>query len=255
MFFNIKRYYHGVKQRQIWLLLILILPMIYFIFSAITPDRFTISQDINISANLPVIVSNPLDIRQVKDLIASPETLTHNSFSLKKLMSVLSDSESSAVSVATLSMLMENQGKMLKETVKKGISISEAGESSVKVKYYGKDLKLGEILVYFYSDRLIQKTLEGIRAGNHNFPRAPLPELSGQLVIDEESSVWRSDRNFSMVLIFIISIVCIMFLIGVFEWNDNSFKSERQIGRYLNTPVLGSIPDLNRMSKLMKANS
>jgi len=51
---------------------------------------------------------------------------------------------------------------------------------------------------------------------------------------------------------FLISIFCILILIGVMEWNDNSFKSERQIGRYLNMPVLGSIPDLNRMSKLMK---
>jgi len=147
---------------------------------------------------------------------------------------------------------MENQGKVLKETVRQGISIQESGENKIQIKYYGNDLKLGEILVSFYSERLLMKTQEGIKAGNHNFPKSPVPVLAGNLETTQESAVWRPERSTSIGLMFLISIFCILILIGVMEWNDNSFKSERQIGRYLNMPVLGSIPDLNRMSKLMK---
>jgi len=255
MLFNIKRFYHGVIQRQKWLLLIFILPFLYFIISAVIPDQFTVSQDIKISGELPVIVSNPLDIKQVKDLVINSDILTLNSFSLKKLMGALSDSESSTISISKLSALMDNQSKLLKERVRNGISMIETGENRVSMTYTGNDLQLGKILVHFYSGRLVQKTLEGIRSGNHSYPRTPQPGLSGSLNIAEESALWRSERSSSMGLMFLISIFCIMILIGVLEWNDNSFKSERQIGRYLDIPVLGSIPDLNKMSKLIGMES
>jgi len=37
-------------------------------------------------------------------------------------------------------------------------------------------------------------------------------------------------------------------VLAVLEWFDPSFKSERQIAQYLELPILGSIPDLNKIS-------
>jgi capsular polysaccharide biosynthesis protein len=34
----------------------------------------------------------------------------------------------------------------------------------------------------------------------------------------------------------------------IYEWSDPSFKSERQVAQYLELPILGSLPDLNKVS-------
>ncbi len=54
-----------------------------------------------------------------------------------------------------------------------------------------------------------------------------------------------------MVQLVILSCIGVFILLGVMEWTDSSFKSERQIGRYLNYPILGSVPDLTRVSNMM----
>jgi capsular polysaccharide biosynthesis protein len=45
----------------------------------------------------------------------------------------------------------------------------------------------------------------------------------------------------------------VMFMLaGVAEWTDLSFKSERQVSRYLNIPVIGVIPDLDPLFRRLQ---
>jgi capsular polysaccharide biosynthesis protein len=49
-------------------------------------------------------------------------------------------------------------------------------------------------------------------------------------------------------LIGFISLSGILVLLVIFEWSDPSLKSERQVAQYLELPILGSLPDLNKIS-------
>jgi len=44
-----------------------------------------------------------------------------------------------------------------------------------------------------------------------------------------------------------------MMILGMLEWADPSFKSERQVARYLGLPIIGSLPDLNKICAALDA--
>ena len=54
-----------------------------------------------------------------------------------------------------------------------------------------------------------------------------------------------------LLLSLFLSVLGVAGLLWALEWMDPSFKSERQIARYLDVPVLGSMPDLNKITNSM----
>jgi len=59
---------------------------------------------------------------------------------------------------------------------------------------------------------------------------------------------WSSERLPRALLIGVLSLLAVLLLIGVLELSDPAFKSERQVARYLDLPVLGSMPDADRLT-------
>jgi len=74
MYFNIKRYLHGLSRRRLWLLLIFLPPLAYLVLSAIHADRFSVKQNISISKDSPVALgSTPMGDKQMGKIVSRPD--------------------------------------------------------------------------------------------------------------------------------------------------------------------------------------
>lgn len=240
MYFNMKRYYFGVVKRRFLFILLLFVPGLFLIVSASMPDRFQVKQVINIADNSPVaLMSNPVGYRAFKELKKAPSAFFMNPYTLNKLTG------------AVLSGWSDRYGSMITESIRTCMSMSDAGEDKIQIIYYGTNREIGEILVGYYSERLIKKAIEGQVRSNNGAPGFK-PALFGGIEIEELRALWRSDRLYPLIYSVLISIVLVFLLFGVLEWNDQSFKSERQIARYIGLPILGTVPDLNKVATLMQ---
>jgi capsular polysaccharide biosynthesis protein len=53
----------------------------------------------------------------------------------------------------------------------------------------------------------------------------------------------------------VVSLIIILIIIGLMEWADPAFKSERQVARYLDLSIIGSLPDLQKISRALAEGS
>lgn len=241
MHFNIKRYLHGASGRRLWLLLILLPPLAYLALSAIRSDRFIVKQNISIAKESPVAFGvTPVGFKRMGDIVSRPDDFFQNNFTVRKLYSELHTGPAMYRSDAQLNILMN--------TIKNDISLTMPYDNVATIYYHGKDQMLGKTLVGYYSKRLVQKAKEGLDRSKFRNSKYPLPELKGSMEVEEYRALWRSERFLPLVGIFIISLIAVMTLLAALEWADLSFKSERQVARYLGLPILGSLPDLNKVS-------
>ena len=239
MYFNIKRYFYGIIKRRILALLVFVIPSGFLVVSAILPDRYSVVQNVTVSETSPIaLMNNPVGVISFKELNTDPAAFFLNSYALTKL------------SGTVLSGWTEKYRSIMDDMIKSSMTMVSLGENTVQIRYYGKSRELGEILVTFYADRLVKKAMEGLVRSNTSGPGMK-PELSGSVGIHELRSLWRSDRTIPLVLCFIVSLILVSILFGFLEWSDPSFKSERQIARYIGLPILGSIPDLNKVAALI----
>lgn len=243
MNFLIKRYLHGINKRRNWLLLIVLAPCLYLLFMSYQTDRFTVWQALSIPQDAPVaLVSSPVGYQTLSDIVDNQESFFRNNYIVTMLLQETFGNASMAWS--------GNEAADLIESVRKDMSIAISGNGRPQVKYEGKDKATGEMLVAYYANRLLRQTLEGYtRSGTNEV--LPL-SVSGPIEAIGHRAIWRQDRLVPLMDIILLSIIAVFALIWAMEWSDPSFKSERQIGRYLDLPVLGSLPDLNKVSDKMK---
>ena len=244
MYFNIKRYFYGISKRRFWLLFILFPPMVYIFLSAGYTDRFSIKQNISISKDLPLaLASGPAGLKQIKEIVVHPDDFFLNNYAVRKLYTELY--------VGTAVYRADGQFRNLLEMIKNNMSIEVPSENIAIIAYIGKDKAVGQTLVSYYANRFIQKGKEGLVRSKHEESSIKLPALRGNMEINEHRSLWRSERLVPLVLITFISLIGVLMVLGVLEWFDPSFKSERQVAQYLELPILGSLPDLNKVSEAL----
>lgn len=70
----------------------------------------------------------------------------------------------------------------------------------------------------------------------------------GQRVVGV-ATPWSSEQLPRAIVIGVLSLLSVLLLIAILELSDPAFKSERQVARYLGLPVLGSIPDADRLAR------
>ena len=117
--------------------------------------------------------------------------------------------------------------------IKNTMSIKMPSEDMVIITFYGENKAIGQTLVRYYSDRLIQKGKEGLLRSKHKGSGFKLPALMGNMEINEHRTLWRPERFVPLVLITFISLIGVLMVLAVLEWSDPSFKSERQVAQYL----------------------
>ncbi|MFA6010933.1 MAG: hypothetical protein WC799_13185 [Desulfobacteraceae bacterium] len=239
MYFNIKRYLYGMAKRK-WIgLFIFIIPMLFLVISAILPDRYTVAQNVEITNDAPVaLMTDPVGFMTFKQLSLEPESFFLNSYSLTKLTSDI------------MTGWAEKYGAVIGDMIKESMGLIRLDGRTVQIVYTGKSREIGEILVGFYADRLVKKANEGITRSNTS-EFLGKPALSGSIEIREMKAMWRSDRMGPFLYCIGASVVLVLLLFGFIEWNDSSLKSERQIARYIGLPILGNIPDLNKVALVL----
>jgi hypothetical protein len=152
---------------------------------------------------------------------------------------------------------MENVQHLEKEryqkvtmAIRQNLSLSYAG-GIARVTYLGKDPELGKDLVGYYARRLVSKAREGIERSGLLVDQDNQPKLASGLEASAIRAFWRPERLGPLIILFASSVLAVLVLIAALEWNDAALKSERQIARYVNLPVLGSLPDLNRINLVL----
>jgi hypothetical protein len=238
--FLIKRYFFALSARRIWLLATFLPVLVYLIYTASRPDRFMVYQDITVSKDAPVaLTGSPVGFTNINEFITRPDDFFLGRFALMELYMKLHAGKTIDQAKREYAPLMES--------VKREMSMTMLSQGQVRVTYYGRDQKAGEKLVSFYSMRLINKINDGIkRSKQEKAVSVPSP---GSMQVQMHRALWRSDRTLPAASIFILFFLLTLILIGVFEWADPSFISERQVGRYLGLPTLGALPDLNFICK------
>jgi hypothetical protein len=241
MHFNIKKYLYGISERKLLLLLILLPPLSYIFVSAAYTDRFSIRQNISISKDLPLaLASGPGGLKQMKEIVFHPDDFFLNNFAVRKLYTKLY--------VGTAVYRADGKFRNLLEMIKNNMSIKMTSENTAVITFFGKDKEIGQTLVSYYANHLIQKGKEGLVRSKNKESNFKLPVFKGNMEINEHRTLWRSERLIPLVLITFSSMIGVLMLLAAFEWSDSSFKSERQIAQYLELPILGSLPDLNKIS-------
>jgi hypothetical protein len=270
MSFFIRRYLYGLSRRSGWLFLCLAPLLVYAVLAASIPDRYLVQQKIPVAAGSPVsLSSSPVDFVKVGDLIAHPEELFQDSFALLECGKNL-DIDIDAQDETRAS-------KILRIALDKQMSIRSEG-GGVVIEYLGPDKKLGEKIVAFYSQRLLERIDQGmLRNQSASTGRTvsaalspssqktdtlqsitlaeDIKPLTGAIPISPavmpQTALWRTERNLNAAVILSISAVLVLILLGLMEWNDPAFKSERQVARYLGVRIAGSVPDLERLGLMV----
>jgi len=257
MRFVIKRYLYGLVARRVLLWVILLPPLVYFGLSAVRADRFFVMQDISISANSPVaLTSNPVGFQTMSETVSRPDSLFQDSLALRDIYADFYG--------GTTAETADKRYRIIASAVESDLAVRMLGDKTARVSYHGKDQQLGRKMVSYYSQRLVQRVHQGFvrskqRALN-NEPSGPSSGighigLKGDLIVEEQRALWRSERAIPLAWTFVTPLFLVLVLLGVLEWSDPAFKSERQVARYLGLPILGSLPDLTLISDALGGNN
>jgi hypothetical protein len=244
--FLVRRYFVGLAKRRRWLALAAVPPLVLLFATWARTDRFSASQEIQISADAPVAASQiPMDIVIMNEIITQPSLLFQDSFAISEL----------AKRLQTLKPLEPNNRTQANLTYVVGqtMSLKQAGKNSVRIEYHGEELELGETLVGWFSQRLQKRAEDGwVLTGRTGKPAV---QLVGKIELDSHRAFWRPDRLSAIVYTTILSVISVLILLGFLEWGDRSFKSERQVARYLDVPVLGSFPSMETVVVIVAAKN
>ncbi len=255
MSFFIKRYILRISTHSLWLLLIIVGPVTYLVVSTLV-DRISVSQDISLSEDSFVVVpaSSPgkPKMKQLHEIISNPDSFFQDSIVLVELYNDLYPGVTSEQK--------QRQSFTLEGTIKECIYLTIPSNNVVKINYHGKDRRLGKALVGYYSSRLAQKAIEGRKnTSKHSGMTSKWTgniELIGGVKIETHHTIWRSNRLKPLLCSLLISTLVILISFAIFEFLlDQSFKSEREAARYLELPILGSLPRLNDISNVIGSKS
>lgn len=232
------RYTAAVRAHSWWLLLALVPPALYLAAAALTDVRYRVWQDLTPYAEtLPVAASNsPVATEAIGELVAHPARLFLEPFALARLR------DAPALLDTNVDL---NSDAALRRLVHASMSLSTPEAEVLRLGYSGDDRDLGAALVGFYVERLLQRVSAGVarsRGGAAQAPGGP-PGAAGDRTVAARITPWAADRWLPVVLLLVLSLLAVLVAVGVVEALDPSFKSERQVARYLDLPVLGTLPD------------
>ena len=245
MGFYIKRYLAAFQERKHWTLMALVPVILYLIVAALRVDSFAVTQDFTYSGDLRIAATNsPVNTLSLETLLADPDQLFLDTFALSQLQQRLELQDSAGILPT---------GQELRRTAHGSMRLASDSDSRLRLTYEGSNARLGEAMVDFYGERLAQRIEDG--AARHPASEAAAPysfQADGGLSVVGMTTPWSAERLPRVALILVLSLLAVLLLIGILELSDHSFKSERQIARYLDLPVLGSMPDATRLAHHLK---
>ncbi|TCT22914.1 hypothetical protein [Thiobaca trueperi] len=245
MIFYLKRYFAALWLRRKWMVLVFAPLFIYLVFAALRDDSFIITQDFSYAGEVAVSASNnPAATITLDALVSDQDLLFLDAFALAQLQK-------------RLELMKEGAGipaeSELRRLVHSVLSLTRESDSIIRLSYHGQNAELGGALVAFYTERLLKRVDDGrVRVRSDTGSSASTLNTSGGMVMNGMNALWNPDRLVPASVVFFIALLGLMLLVGLFELLDPSFKSERQIARYLGLPVLGAIPNAEPLMRNLK---
>jgi hypothetical protein len=253
MRFYIQRYCRGLWRIRKWLPLVFLPPVVYLLVVSAAPDRFSVTQKISVQGNTPVALSrSPVDTLSMAEMTSRPAELFLDDFAILDLANAAQ---------AVPGLKKETASRNLSGAIESSMTLKPADDDAVLLSYYGRDVELGKMLVNYYTQRLVGRSKDGLIRGMRNLNRSgaqsamlqPQPAApDGEMRIQEHRTFWRPDRLFPALGILAGVLMLWLILAGFVELADTSFKSERQISRYLDLPVIGVMPDLEPLVRCLQ---
>ena len=252
--FWLRRYVCAVAANRRWLLLALVPPTLYLAIAAVRPASFSVRQDVAVTADSPILVrSRPAAFARMRDVVAQSRDFLQG------------NSEPLAVHARLKARLPREDPdslyRVLNLHIADVLSLTMPADGRVRLTYSGRDRALGETVVEYYAERLVHRADEGRARTRRLLPQEDgAPEQSdtaqptaGPLHVSAYRTVWQADRLGPAMLFLFVCLFLILALLGLDDTLADSFRSQRQMSRYLELPVLGSIPDLDPIAAKLSA--
>lgn len=245
MGFYLKRFWRALRVHKKWMLLVLPALALYLVYAALTDVDFLVSQEFSpYFSDTPVAAGDsPVAVLRAGDLVADPEVLFLDGFALSRLQKDpgLLAAYGGQPDEATLRRILHSD-----------LTLAPLQEpAGLRLSYEGQDEALGRALVVFYTERLMKRVEEGMARAQRTGDSTAAVRLRplGDLIVVVKKTPWSPERLAPAIGVLILAFVGVMVLIVILELSDPSFKSERQMARYLGVPVLGAIPDAGPLAK------
>ena len=240
MSYFFKRYALGVKRYKAWFLLSFLMPGLYLLSAIYAPNHHTVWQEVQLPEEAHIAAGH-----DATDFVTLDEMVEQQAFFFKKSFDV---NRFFNLSEKNIQLLEQERYKATMMAIRSELSLS-LSHGIVRVTYQGKDPKLGTELVGYYARHLIQQARKGMPPTALAMAPEQRPRLASGLESSAMRAIWYPNRLIPLLTLLISSILGVLVLIAALEWNDAALKSERQIARYINIPILGSLPDLNRVNQ------
>lgn len=241
MFFYLKRFSTALIANKRWWAIIPLSLLLYLAYAAATDLRYSVTQALGpYKPEIPLAVAhNPVATIKLEEVVNQPSLLFLEGFSLKQVQKkILVLKEHSHLAD-------ENR---LSQFIHESMSIGLGQANLLEITFNGGDPSLGKILLDYYSQRLLTRIEDGLtRAKTLSTLSSQRPEFRGEMLISAHRSLWNQDRLSSLIVVLIISTIFTMILVAYIEFTNPAFKSEREMAQYLGLPILGIIPNVDRM--------
>lgn len=243
MLFYLKRFSTALVTYKRWASIVPLALLIYLSYATVVDARFTINQAIEpYNPGIPLAVAhNPVQTIDFKSFINQPNLLFLEGFSLKQILKQI------AVIQDTFKFADENQ---LSRFINESMSLRLVEGDRLDITFEGHDPATGKFLVDYYSQRLLTRIDDGlVRSKGQSTFWGPRPEMKGEMILSTQRSLWDKERFVPLVLVLAASTLCTLILVAYFEFTNPAFKSEREMAQYLSIPVLGIVPNVDRIAK------
>ena len=258
MFFHLRLLLHAISKNKGYFIIILLPPLAYLVFQAYIPYKYTLVQSLVTEEQAAFALgTNPLDIVRLQELKNDPGTLFTANLALMDLRNHLLIREAVHRPEWT-SWMPSHFNLFVQRSLHQSVSLQDKEGNRISLVYEGPDRELGQAIINFYAQRLIQgakrareRSLVDVAVSRTQVPEGqgsfPGVAMDGPLQISATRLLYHPDRLGPTLWILCVSALVFLALVWLMEYARPKLYTPRQAARYLDIRVLGQLPDLNKL--------
>lgn len=256
MRFYLKWYLYGLRHRVSLVVLAFIPLVIFLLVTGLRYDRFVVKLALPVAGDTPLSVrSSPVAVTTVANL-----ALAGGRFFAEELTPTAWRRLAVNQPVAgRYDLQQRDQWLTLISSLRLEYSAVDGGR--VVISYTGPDPALGQVVTTFCAKRLVARIRRGrqrlrrstgiVKTGVHAVGAMSKIAI-GSPEIERHRSWWRGERLPAAAATLLVPLFLALVLVGYREFTDPAFKSSRQVVRYLDLPILGSLPNLKVLTTVLR---